>query len=73
MSIANDIERLVQEGIPKNEIAIITKKNSTLENLSKLLLEKHIPVALSKEENVFDDDIVALLVNMLVYIESIVR
>ncbi len=73
VSIATDIEQLIHDGVPHNEIAVITKKNGTLENLAKLLLEKHIPVALSKEENVFDDDIVALLIQMLVYIESIVR
>ena len=40
--IANDIEKLVKSGIPKSEIAVITKKNATLETLAKLLLEKHI-------------------------------
>ena len=70
--IANDIEKLVKEGVPKNEIAVITKKNATLETLAKLLLEKRIPVMLSKDEDIFADEAVNLLISMLEYIDSIV-
>ena len=69
--IANDIEKLVKSGIPKSEIAVITKKNATLETLAKLLLEKRIPVMLSKDEDIFADEAVSLLISMLEYIDSI--
>ncbi len=52
---------------------MITKKNATLETLAKLLLEKGIPIALSKDEDVFEDEAVNLLTSMLEYIDSIAR
>lgn len=69
--IANTVESLVISGIKKSEIAIITKKNATLELLSKLLLDKQIPVALSKDENIFTDEVIALIVNILEYTASL--
>ena len=73
VTVVTDIERLVTEWVPRREIAVITKKNATLETLAKLLFEKHIPVALSKDEDVFEDEVVSLLISMLEYIESIAR
>lgn len=70
--VADTIEQLIASWVAKKEIAVITKKNATLETLSKLLLAKGIPVALSKEENIFADEAVALLVMMLEYTSSIV-
>lgn len=71
--IAEDIASYIWDGVPPSEIAVITKKNSTLELLAKLLIEKHIPVSLSKEENIFSDEAIVLLTKMLEYIDSIAQ
>lgn len=69
--VANDIERLVQIWVPPGEIAVITKKNSTLEYVAKLLLARHVPVSLSKEENIFSDEVITLIIHILIYIDSL--
>lgn len=71
--VASDIEKQIQSGVPPREIAVITKKNSTLELVAKLLLEKGIPVALSKDENIFENEIIRIIVIILSYIDSIAR
>lgn len=53
------------------EIAVISKKNTTLEAIAKVLLEKKIAVTLSKQENIFDNEVVQIICKILEYIESI--
>ena len=54
-----------------SDIAVITKKNATLEAIGKALLEKNIPIKLSKDENIFDNEVVILVKNILLYIHSL--
>ena len=69
--VAEDIERALADGLRAEEIAVITKKNKTLENLGKILLSKEIPTALSKDENIFDSEEVRLLDEILEYLVSL--
>lgn len=69
--VAADIERAIADGFPAEEIAVITKKNKTLENLAKVLLSKRIPVALSRDENIFDSEEVRLVDEILEYLVSL--
>lgn len=69
--IIDDIEEKIQNGIQPHEIAVIAKKNKTLELLSKWLLEKKIPVVLSKEESIYEDEAVIFLIEMLRIIASL--
>lgn len=69
--VAIDIERAIADGLRAEDIAVITKKNKTLENLGKVLLSKHIPVALSKDENIFDSEEVRLVDEILEYLVSL--
>jgi DNA helicase II / ATP-dependent DNA helicase PcrA len=66
----DDIEKKIQEWTPANEIAVITKKNKTLELIAKWLLEKGISVSLSKDESIFDSDSVMLVINILRLLDS---
>lgn len=54
-----------------DEIAIITKKNKTLELIAKGLLEKEISVKLSKDESIFDSEEIILLINILKLLNSL--
>lgn len=54
-----------------SDIAIISRRNSTLENIGKFLLTQKIPVQLSRDENIFDDEVIILLVQILTYIYSL--
>lgn len=69
--VAADIERAIADGFPAEEIAVITKKNKTLENLGKVLLSKRIPVALSRDESIFDTEEVRLVDEILEYLVSL--
>lgn len=69
--IADDIAKTIESGILSNEIAVISKKNKTLENLAKVLLSKGIPVALSRDEDIFDSEEVRLVDEILEYLVSL--
>lgn len=69
--IISDIEAKIHNGVAPNEIAIITKKNKTLELIGKWLLQKNIAVNLSKDESIFESDEISLLVNILRLLASL--
>lgn len=52
--IIEKIESLIKNGAKLSEIAIITRKNDSLENFARLLKQKNIPYQLSKQKNAFD-------------------
>lgn len=68
--IVDDISERIQNWVGAHEIAVITKKNKTLELIAKWLLEKKIPASLSKEESIFDTESVNLVVNILRFLDS---
>lgn len=63
--LAEDIAGKIASWIPPQDIAVITKKNASLELVAKTLLQKNIPVSVSKEESLFELDEMRLLVNIL--------
>jgi DNA helicase II / ATP-dependent DNA helicase PcrA len=69
--IIDDITSKIEMGIPANTIAIITKKNKTLELIAKWLLEKDIPVSLSKDESIFDTESIQIVISILKIIDSL--
>lgn len=69
--IIDDISEKIKNGTNPNEIAVITKKNKTLEILAKWLLEKGIWVNLSKNESIFDNDLIILIINILKLLSSL--
>lgn len=69
--VIKDIENQIQKGIQPNEIAVITKKNKTLEIIAKGLLQKNIGVNLSKDESIFDDETNILIFNILKLLNSL--
>ena len=69
--IVEDIKKRIENGTKPEEIAIITKKNKTLELFAKLLLNERIPVNISKSESIFESDMIILIVNILKYLHSL--
>ncbi len=69
--IIEDIASQVFSGVHPNEIAIITKKNKTLELIAKWLLEKWISVSLSKDESIFDSESIVLVLNILRLLDTL--
>lgn len=71
--VAHDIQTQIIKGVSPEDIAVITKKNHTLEMIAKLLLSMNIPVCLSKEENILEHEAIRLIINMILYIESLTK
>lgn len=72
--VVDDIKKIIKnegEDFSLSEIAIISRKNDILERASKLLLSENIPVFLSKDENIFENEAVQILIKMLVFIISL--
>lgn len=70
-TIVRDIDTKIKNGVKPEDIAIIVKKNKSLELFAKTLLEKGIPVSVSKSESIFDDELIRLIVGILKYLVSI--
>ena len=68
--IIEDIASKIADGVAPENIAIITKKNKTLELYTKWLLEKGIEVVLSKDESIFEDESIMLVIHILELIDS---
>ena len=69
--IIDDISEKIKNGTNPNEIAVITKKNKTLEIIAKWLLGRGIWVNLSKNESIFDNDLIILIINILKLLSSL--
>ena len=52
--IIEEIEELIKCGNKLSEIAILSRKHDQLENFARLLKQKNIPYALSKQKNAFE-------------------
>lgn len=63
--LKSDIQKKLASGIAPEDIAIITKKNKSLELIAKALLDAGISVSVSKEESLFELEEIRLLVNIL--------
>mgnify|MGYP002776069401 FL=1 len=68
--IIHDIAEKISFGVNPHDIAVITKKNKTLELIGKWLLEKGINIHLSKTESIFDNDVIILILNILKFLHS---
>lgn len=69
--IVDDIVWKIASWENPNDIAIITKKNKTLELIAKWLLERWIWANLSKDESLFDNEIIILIVQILKFLDSL--
>ncbi|MBS9783906.1 ATP-dependent helicase [Candidatus Gracilibacteria bacterium] len=71
VGVAEDIEKKIKENVAPKDIAVIAKKNATLESIAKILIKKNIPVSVSQTENIFENPVVMILIDMLEYIYSL--
>ncbi len=71
--IVQDITTKIAAGILPQDIAIIVKKNRSLEIFSKALLSLGIAVSMSKSESIWEDELIILIRNILKYLDSLNR
>jgi DNA helicase-2/ATP-dependent DNA helicase PcrA len=63
--VVSDIERLIGEGVPAGDIAIMYRTNADAAAVSRLLSQKGILHALDSKSNIFNDHTIAQLVTYL--------
>lgn len=66
--IAETIKKLITEGVPPKEIAVLAPKHTILEDLVPFLNAQSIPVSYEKRENIFDTEIIQALLLMSEFI-----
>ncbi|MBX9809380.1 ATP-dependent helicase [Candidatus Gracilibacteria bacterium] len=69
--IVDDIKSKIDAGENPSDIAIITKKNKTLELIGKGLFERGIGANLSKDESLFENEIIILVIQILKFLDSL--
>lgn len=69
--IVEDIAWKIQSWIHPEDIAVIVKKNKSLETIAKWLNSLEIPVSMSKSESIWEDEIIILIRNIFKYLSSL--
>lgn len=69
--IAREIKKIHDAGTPFADIAVIGRKHKTLQDLVPYLHTQGVAVQYEKRKNVFEDTIVAQLVVLLRFVESV--
>ncbi len=62
--VAKQIQKLLADGVPPEEIAVLAPKHKYLEPLVPFLTEQNIPLRYEKRENVLDDPAINQLLRM---------
>jgi DNA helicase-2/ATP-dependent DNA helicase PcrA len=72
-TIANKIQEKLDGGLDPEEVAVITRKHKTLKSISKVLRSFDIPVSYEKRENVFDQQHIQELVQIVRFVDTLFR
>ena len=62
--VAEEISKLIKNGIPANEIAVIAPKHKILQAFSPYLKNQNVPVKYEKRENILEDKIISQLIKI---------
>lgn len=62
--VAEEISKLINSGIPANEIAVIAPKHKILQAFSPYLKNQNVPVKYEKRENILEDKAVSQLIKI---------
>jgi DNA helicase-2/ATP-dependent DNA helicase PcrA len=71
--IAKEAARLMREGVPAKEIAVISRKHDNLESVVPFFHAAQVPVAYEREENVLRIPQVHQLITMARFVDSLMR
>lgn len=69
--IATKIEKLIKNGVPHGEIAVLMRKHKELEDLAKFLDMKNIKLSYEKQKNILDEIHIKELLNILKFVNSL--
>ena len=70
VGIALEIEKLKQQGVSLNEIAVIYRNHSQAENVVSYLQSKNIPVNTKRRIDVLDEPLIKKIITILRYLQA---
>jgi DNA helicase-2/ATP-dependent DNA helicase PcrA len=62
--VAEEITKLVQSGVPAEEIAVIAPRHKILQDFSPYLKQQNVPIWYEKRENILEEEVVSWLVKI---------
>ncbi len=62
--VAKQVDKLIKNGTPASEIAILAPKHKYIEPLVPYMMAKNIPIRYDKRENVLEDKYIVEIINM---------
>lgn len=68
--IASEIEFLIKQGTPPQEITVLARHNKQLENLATWFIKKEIPYQLSRIRNILEEPQTKKLITILEYLNA---
>lgn len=70
VGIANEIEKLKNEGVELSEIAVLYRKHQQSEDIIKYLQSKNISINAKKKTDILNEKFIQKLLNILFYIDA---
>ena len=71
--IAREVKKVLEQGIPAKEVAVIARKHSDLEALVPYFHSAKVPVAYERQQNVLREPHILQLVAMARFVDSLMR
>lgn len=71
--VAREVKQSIADGIPPNEIAIITRRHRELEDVARVLVRSGIPINYERKQNVFEEEHIRTLVTIARFIVTLLK
>lgn len=68
VGLLNELERIIQSGEPLEEVAVIYRNHSVVEDLLKVLVKRGIPVNIKKKVNILELPFIENIIELLQYV-----
>ena len=70
--VAREVRKLIEEGADPSDIAIIARRHRELEDVARVFVAAGIPIIYERKQNVFEEQHIRVLINMVRFVESLV-
>ncbi|OGZ04921.1 MAG: hypothetical protein A2845_04245 [Candidatus Lloydbacteria bacterium RIFCSPHIGHO2_01_FULL_49_22] len=71
--VAHEVKRLISEGVPAKEIAIISRRHRELEDIARVLVRSGMPITYERKQNVFEEEHIRIIVTLARFIVTLLK